>query len=122
MAVWNDRWFGGQAMPPNGFPQGLICHGDAREKDQTCENLVRKITTGEFLNDGEKSHLAACEGCMAQVVRMLDESAASATQGRGMAAGGTNGDLTGARPEAKKALEQGRRVFEREFGISLSKE
>lgn len=24
MAVWNDRWFGGQTMPPHGFPQSLI--------------------------------------------------------------------------------------------------
>ena len=24
MAVWNDRWFGGQAMPPYGFPRSLI--------------------------------------------------------------------------------------------------
>ncbi len=40
----------------------------------------------------------------------------------GMTVGGTNGDLIPARPEAKKGLEQGRRVFEREFGISLPKE
>jgi hypothetical protein len=93
-----------------------------QQKDQMCENLVRKITTGQSLDDAEKSHLAVCEGCMAQVVRRLDESAATETHGRGMAAGGNNGDLTRARPEAKKALEQGRRVFEREFGISLSKE
>jgi hypothetical protein len=92
-----------------------------QEKDQMCENLVRKITTGESLDDAEKSHLAVCEGCLVQVVRVLDESAASETHGLGMA-GGTNGDLTQARPEAKKALEHGRRVFEREFGISLSKE
>jgi hypothetical protein len=24
MAVWNDRWFGGLAMPTHGFPQNLI--------------------------------------------------------------------------------------------------
>jgi hypothetical protein len=24
MAVWNDKWFGGQAMPPNRFPKNLI--------------------------------------------------------------------------------------------------
>jgi hypothetical protein len=24
MADWNDKWFGGQAMPPHGFPQTLI--------------------------------------------------------------------------------------------------
>lgn len=24
MAVWNDSWFGGQAMPPQNFPQNLL--------------------------------------------------------------------------------------------------
>jgi hypothetical protein len=24
MAIWNDKWFAGQAMPPNNFPQALI--------------------------------------------------------------------------------------------------
>jgi hypothetical protein len=84
-----------------------------QEKDLMCESLVRKITTGESLDDAEKSHLAECEGCMSQVVRSLDESAAKEAHG-------LNGDVAHARPEAKKALEQGRRVFEREFGISLS--
>jgi hypothetical protein len=110
MAIWNDRWFARQAMPPNSFPQHMMC-----------ENLVRKIMTGASLEDAEKSHLAVCEACMAEVVRMLDESAASKPLGHGMVADGTNGDLTQVRPEAKKALEQGRRVFEGEFGISLTK-
>jgi hypothetical protein len=91
-----------------------------QEKDQMCENLVRKIMAGASLEDAEKSHLALCEACMAEVVRMLDESAASKPLSHSMVADGTNGDLTHARSEAKKALEQGRRVFEREFGISLS--
>jgi hypothetical protein len=92
-----------------------------QEKDQICKDLVRKVTTGESLNDAEKSHLAACEGCMAEVVKTLDEAAAGEPHGLSMAAGGTNGDFSQARPEAKKALEHGRGVFEREFGISLSK-
>jgi hypothetical protein len=75
-----------------------------------CEDLVRKLMAGESLEEAEKSHLAGCEGCMAEVVKRLDETPA----------GGTNGDCSRARPEARKALEQGRRVFEREFGISLS--
>jgi hypothetical protein len=91
-------------------------------KDQMCENLVKKLTMGESLDDAEKSHLAKCEDCMAQVVGALDESAASETHGPGIAAGGTNGDITQARPEANKALEHGRRVFAREFGLSLAKE
>jgi hypothetical protein len=24
MAIWNDRWFAGESMPPNTFPQHLI--------------------------------------------------------------------------------------------------
>lgn len=24
MAIWNDRWFAGESMPPNHFPQYLI--------------------------------------------------------------------------------------------------
>jgi hypothetical protein len=92
-----------------------------QEKDQMCNNLVRKITMGEALNDAEKSHLAACEGCMAEVVKTLDEAATGEPHSLGMAAGGTNGDVSQERPEAKKAIDHGRRVFEREFGISLSK-
>jgi hypothetical protein len=59
---------------------------------------------------------------MSQVIRTLDEAAMSESLRLGMAAGGTNGDLTHARPEAEKAVAHGRKVFEREFGISLSKE
>jgi hypothetical protein len=92
-----------------------------QEKDQVCENLVRKMTTGEPLDDVEKSHLAACEGCLAEVVKTLDESATREPHGLGRAASQTNGDFTQVRPEAKQALEKGRRVFEREFGIALSK-
>jgi hypothetical protein len=92
-----------------------------QEKDQMCDGLVQKMTTGQALDETEKSHLANCEACMARVVRMLDESARSKAHGTGMVLGRTNGDLTTTRPEAKRALEQGLRVFEREFGISLSK-
>jgi hypothetical protein len=93
-----------------------------QEKDQMCENLVRKLTAGASLEDTEKSHLAMCESCMAAVVRALDERTASESHGLAISAGGTDGDLTHARPEPKKALEQARRVFKREFGISLSKD
>jgi PP-loop superfamily ATP-utilizing enzyme len=92
-----------------------------QEKNRACQDLVRKLTMGESLEDAEKSHLAVCETCMAEVVKMLDEAAASQTQGPDMALDGTNGDSSRARPEAKRALDLGCRVFEREFGISLSK-
>jgi len=90
--------------------------------DQMCEILVRKITTGEPLDDAEKAHLAVCASCMDEVVRTLDESATRGTHSNETAAGSRNGDLGHIRPEAKQALEHGRRVFEREFGISLAKE
>ncbi len=92
MAEWNDRWFGGHL----------------------CENLVRKLTMGELLDESEKAHISVCEACMAQLVISLDESAISTVR--------TNGDVTHVRPEAQKALEHGCKVFQREFGISLARE
>jgi hypothetical protein len=85
-----------------------------------CESLVQKLTAGEALDDAEKSHLAECEGCVAQIVKSLDKAAVSAAPGADLGAGEANGNRGGARPEAMKALEHGRQVFEREFGISLS--
>lgn len=70
------------------------------------------LTIGASLEDAEKAHLARCPSCLADVIKALDESAS------GMAAPG--GELPHARPGAKMALERGRRVFEREFGISAT--
>lgn len=92
------------------------------EKEQLCRALVQKMTVGDPLNADEKSHLASCECCMSQVITTLDEAAMSKSLALGIAARGTNGDLAQARPEAKKAAAHGHEVFEREFGISLSKE
>ena len=83
-----------------------------REKDLMCDDLVQKLTTGIPLTPAEKSHLAECEDCMVRVVTALDESAAR---------NGTHSELSRERPEAMKALEHGRRVFEREFGITFAK-
>ncbi len=77
---------------------------------------------GESLDTDEKSHLAECERCMAEIVRNLDRSARTEPNEVGEVLGSANGALNHARPEAQKALEQGRRVFEREFGISLPEE
>jgi hypothetical protein len=90
-----------------------------QEKNQMCDIVVQKIIAGGSLDDADKTHLANCEACMARVVRTLDESGLQERQIPGRTAGGTNGDLSRARPEAKQALEQARRVFEREFGIKL---
>jgi hypothetical protein len=92
-----------------------------QEKGSMCENLLQKLTTGKSLDEAEKTHLAVCENCLLQLVKMLDESATSKSPDSSSAGEGRNGDATHARPEAMKALEHGRRVFEREFGISLPK-
>lgn len=83
-----------------------------QEKNGTCTDLVLKLTTGKSLNDEEKTHLAGCEDCMARVVNALDERAAFGK------AAGRNGEICEATPEARKALEHGRSVFQREFGLS----
>ena len=83
-----------------------------REKDLMCDDLVQKLTTGIPLTAAEKSHLAECEDCMVRVVTALDESASR---------NGTKSELNRERPEAMKALEHGRRVFEREFGSTFPK-
>ena len=83
-----------------------------REKDLMCDALIQKLTTGIPLDAAEKSHLAECEDCMIRVVTALGESSARK---------GTNGKPGRERPEAVKALEHGRKVFEREFGITFPK-
>lgn len=91
-----------------------------QEKNSLCETVVLKLTTGKPLDEVEKTHLALCESCLLQLVKTLDET--NKANSSGTATNGSNGTLTRERPEAKKALENGRRVFEREFGISLPKE
>jgi hypothetical protein len=82
----------------------------------TCDKVIQKIIAGESLDDAEKSHLADCEHCMFQIVATLDTTSANKIHGE------ANGAIINARPEATRALERGRLVFEREFGIRLSKE
>ena len=65
-----------------------------QEKNRACLNLVRKLTTGESLEHAEKSHLAVCETCMAEVVKTLDEAAASAPPGHDIALDGMNGHFS----------------------------
>ena len=79
-----------------------------QEKILHCETLVHKVTTGEPLNEAEKTHLANCEHCIAEMVRTLDGTVCT--------------EVNGDRPNAQTALKHGRRVFEREFGIMLSKD
>jgi hypothetical protein len=87
--------------------------------DPICDSLIQKITRGIRLDDAEKSHRAGCQACMTRLITALDESAMNAPNSVGISAGVTNGNGLPERPQAKAALEHGRRVFEREFGISL---
>ncbi len=89
------------------------------EKDQMCGKVMRKLTMSDSLNTAERSHLAECESCMAEVIRILDRSTATESNGLGGVPGNANGELYHTRREAQKALEQGRRIFQREFGIAL---
>ena len=80
------------------------------------EVVVEKITRRQSLDEIEKAHLAACQECMYEVIRSLDDLRSK----NGFAAGAQS-DLAQAQPAAMKALEKGYRTFEREFGISLSR-
>jgi hypothetical protein len=90
-------------------------------KDRICAGLIQKITSAKPLDDADKAHLAACEDCMDQAVRALDEASLRSGTASG-AASDANGHVSHDRLEAKQALENGRRVFEREFGIKLLKQ
>ena len=79
--------------------------------NQKCGSIVNKIAAGHHLAEAEKAHLAECENCMMKLLEALDKR---------KTATGAVSDEERARPAAKRALERGRLVFEREFGISLS--
>jgi hypothetical protein len=79
-----------------------------------CEILVQKLLAGTSLVDTERSHLANCESCIAEVVRRLDESAAD-ENGK---SGAVNGKLAQSRADAVRAVEHGREVLKRAFGTS----
>jgi hypothetical protein len=93
----------------------------AHDKDQVCSRLIQKFTTREPLDKADKDHLAACEDCMARVVRALEEVALQGKKCQRLTVGETNGESFDVRPEAIQALEGGRRVLEREFGIRPSR-
>src|SRR5688572_30312485 len=94
----------------------------SESKDALCDLLVNKLMVGERLNDAEKAHLIGCESCMAVVVRQLDNAAEQRTRSPGRISGSTEADSAQDRPHANKALEHGREVFEREFGLSLRRD
>jgi len=52
MAVWNDRWFGGQAMPSHGFPLGWIGAAQSIAEEWLFDASFRCILT-EWISTNE---------------------------------------------------------------------
>ena len=87
--------------------------------DQVCAKVVEKMISKQHLDAPEKVHLAECEICIAEILRRLDQAAEEAAKSAGKNGARNYDDLARSRPEAMRALEHGRRVFAREFGITL---
>ena len=90
-----------------------------QQADSFTAGIVQKMLSGQHLDDNEKNHLIDCDNCMDELFRRLNQAAEDAKK-----ASGNNGvrdyeELARTRPEAMRALEHGRRVFAREFGITL---
>jgi len=89
------------------------------QQDQDCARLVEKIiradffNTNESLNAAEKAHLSQCPECMREVVLNLDLAAEDAAGLLGTKPELATGELS---PDVMQALEQGKRIFAREFG------
>ncbi len=91
-----------------------------QEQDHVSERIIHKLASGQRLDEAERAHLAACEVCLNQVLSELDAAARTNGRASGTGAAPTADEPSRTRPEAQRALEHGRRVFEREFGIKLS--
>ncbi|MBX7104321.1 MAG: hypothetical protein K1X57_09570 [Gemmataceae bacterium] len=52
MAVWNDRWFGGQAMPQHYFPQHMIGNAQSIAEDWLFDSTFRCVLT-EWVSTNE---------------------------------------------------------------------
>ncbi len=90
----------------------------AQQDEHLCGAVVAKITSGQPLSPDEKTHLTECEGCMEEVIRQLDQSHGNKST---KSVSGSNNGVSHPRNDAQQALEHGRKVFEREFGVSLLK-
>jgi hypothetical protein len=86
--------------------------------NQVCADVVEKMISRQHLDAAEKEHLGECEICMAEILRRFDEAAEVAAKSPEKNGASNHDDLARSRPEAKRALEHGRHVFAREFGIS----
>jgi hypothetical protein len=88
--------------------------------DQLCVALVKKVIGGQKLDETEKAHLANCKGCMEELVGKLDHADAEEASAIGLNRAPAEDDVARSRPAVRRALENARQVFAREFGISLS--
>ncbi len=90
----------------------------SKEQEQVCSNLIEKVSSGQPLDAAEKAHMIECEECMTALVHHLDTAAAQDSSTTGTSPETRAHD----RSEAQQALAHGTRVFQREFGLSLTKE
>jgi hypothetical protein len=91
----------------------------AHQLDQFCVDVIEKKLSGQSLDAAEKEHLIECETCLVEILRRLDKAAEEAKKSSGKNGARDYDELARSRPEAMRALEHGRRVFAREFGITL---
>ena len=92
------------------------------EPHPVCSGLIEKVSSGQRLDAAERGHLMACDTCQAALVEHLDKTAEpEPPQPFPVAEVGLNGVARGS-AKAEHALEEGRKVFAREFGLSLTGE
>ena len=56
MAVWNEKWFGGEAMPPHSFPQVLIGVAQSIAEEWLFDASFRCVLT-EWVSTGEADEI-----------------------------------------------------------------
>ncbi len=81
--------------------------------------ILRHFLTGSPLGPEARQHYAGCVHCMAATTAALTRNGTPGPPGQDGAAG-LNGSAAGAAPApepARRALDHGRHVLEREFGI-----
>jgi hypothetical protein len=90
-----------------------------QKADSFTAGIVQKKLSGQHLDAAEKEHLIECESCLTELFHRLDQAAELAKKASGNNGARNYDELARTRPEAMRALEHGRRVFAREFGITL---
>ena len=62
MAIWNDKWFAGLAMPPNSFPQHLIEAAQSIAEEWLFDASFRCILTEWVSATRQTKRWGACSG------------------------------------------------------------